>query len=1515
MKLTTLLLLTGLIISTNNIGFAQSININTAKEIARNHLMSVGNSNLKSASPNQSKFRFSSHSVTSESKDTLYFVLNDSINHSFVIVSADKRAYPIIGYSLDENYSEKNQAPAFTAWMENRKQEIEYIKQNDLHPDSTISATWNNLSSVNSVVESSSVEPLIQTKWDQGCYYNSLCPADAAGPCGHVVTGCSATSMAQIMKYWNYPTKGTGSHSYSCGSYGTLSADFGSTTYQWSQMPNSVNSPNDAVATLMYHCGVSLDTKYGSSGSGAWYPRDELVQYFNYSSNAMLVNRGGLTTSEWTNILKSELDLRHPIWYTGSGSVGHSFICDGYQNADYFHFNWGWSGSSDGYFYIGNLNPSGYYLNENQYALINIIPGSLPDGYNGFFLSANVLEIATKGGTATEDICSSAKWTASSNQSWLSLSASNGVSGKTTLIITATENNTGSDRSATITISAEGLSDQKITINQPIKKNVTAGGLYHLIASKATTIRTLTLTGTIDARDFKTMRDAMPALTNVDLSDVTIVAYTGVEGTNENTSISTYPANEIPAEAFYILPCRGQNHIISIILPATITSIEYYAFRYCNYLTAIKIPSSVTNIGFVAFESCSAFINVDANNLNYSSIDGVLFNKDKTTIIQCPVSRTGNYIIPSSVTSIPDFTFSECNSLTSVTIPSSVTSIASYAFDCSALINVNENNTKYSSIDGVLFNKEQTKLIHCPTSKAESYMIPSSVISIEGDAFRYCSRLASVTIPSSVKTIGSSAFNSCNSLTTITIPSSVNSIEGATFANCSGLKSVTIPSSVTIIKGSAFSFCSSLTTVTIPSSVIYIEDDAFNNCSGLTSVTIPYSVTSIGSCVFYNCNKLSSIYVYPISPVNLNSSHDVFFNVNKTNCTLYVPYGSKSAYQAANQWKDFKNIVEMPGIFLSTNMINMTPNAGTALTNISSSMSWTATSNQTWLTINPLVAPTGSSTITLSANANPTSAIRAATVTISAIGISTQTITVTQYGKVEVVAGNLKTIFAGQLSTITGLYLTGTIDARDFKTMRDEMPSLIDIDLSGVTIVAYTGAEGTYGTSNISYPANGIPNYTFCNAITNQGKISLNSIILPPTITSIGNSAFKNCEGLTAINIPSTITSIGDSAFGYCSKLTSLTIPSSAILIGRSAFNNCSAFINVVANNPNYSSIDGVLFNKTQTTLIQCPTSKTGNYIIPSSVSSIESSAFESCRVLTSVTIPSSITTISNKVFYDCRGLASVTIPSSITSINDYAFGLCTNLTTVSIPSSVVSIKSFAFVACSLSSVYVYSISPVDLNSSNGVFSGVVTSSCNLYVPYGSKSAYQAANQWKYFKNIVEMPGFKLSSTTGTLKSAQGSFATIDLSSDLNCAIGSDQTWVTVTPTIGPGTNSLTFTASENTGNTARTATITVSAPGIESQKVTITQEAKINTGIDQIIRNLQMTIYPNPTSGKIKVSFDQVPQKGIHLIVTDLAGKTILKQYIQNKEEWIDLKGNTTGVYLIKTNLKNSKVQKLILQ
>ncbi|MCD4745827.1 MAG: C10 family peptidase, partial [Bacteroidales bacterium] len=219
-----------------------------------------------------------------------------------------------------------------------------------------------------------------------------FCPYDTLGPCEHVWTGCVATAMGQIMKYYNYPSQGTGSHGF-YSNYGYLEVNFGNTSYNWAEMPYNLSYDNNATATLLYHCGVSINTIYGSAGSGAYDfdARDALVDYFDYSPDAQFFERDNYIL-DWEVLLISELEAGRPIIYGGVGSkyYGHTFICDGYQDTAFFHFNWGWGGMYDGYFFTDSLNPGIYNFSLFQDVVVGIQPNSPPDTYPPHSLNAVV---------------------------------------------------------------------------------------------------------------------------------------------------------------------------------------------------------------------------------------------------------------------------------------------------------------------------------------------------------------------------------------------------------------------------------------------------------------------------------------------------------------------------------------------------------------------------------------------------------------------------------------------------------------------------------------------------------------------------------------------------------------------------------------------------------------------------------------------------------------------------------------------------------------------------------------------------------------------------------------------------------------------------------------------------------------------------------------------------------------------------------------------------------------------
>ena len=309
-----------------------------------------------------------------------FYIFN--ITNGFVIVSADDCVTPIIAYSHESRFDPDNVPVQMEDYLQDFVARVQYSIENHVAADELTARQWELVKATGRINESKSIKavaPLLTEKWHQGCRYNSLCPT-MSGPCGHAEVGCVAVAMGQIMHYWKYPAMGWGSHTYSNAGT-TLSANFGNTTYDWDHMPDSLTEASteaeiEAVATLLYHCGVSVDMYYTINGSGANSNDvpNALRRYFNYSRLAHREKQSEYDNEEWLAMLKHDLDLQRPVLYSGSGDQGsHAFVCDGYDNNNLLHFNWGW-GVANGYFALGNLNPIGHAFNKNHYAIFDIIP-------------------------------------------------------------------------------------------------------------------------------------------------------------------------------------------------------------------------------------------------------------------------------------------------------------------------------------------------------------------------------------------------------------------------------------------------------------------------------------------------------------------------------------------------------------------------------------------------------------------------------------------------------------------------------------------------------------------------------------------------------------------------------------------------------------------------------------------------------------------------------------------------------------------------------------------------------------------------------------------------------------------------------------------------------------------------------------------------------------------------------------------------------------------------------------
>lgn len=317
------------------------------------------------------------YTAFAERGEACFYVFNVG-EEGFVILSADDFYRPVIGYSENGKFDYDNMPPALRDYLDNIVMTRSMRKTiSAAAPD--VAADWRMLEKTGRLVSrhgGRGVDYLVQTQWDQSYPYNYFCPADPNGSGGHTYVGCLATSMAQLVTFWKYPEHGNGSHCYYHSDYGQICADFENTYYDWDHMANKLSSSSpmeeiEAVATISFHCGVTIDMGYGPDGSGgASGPIPGAIHtYFNFADACIQYRRDDFETETWKSMVREQFDMGWPMYYGGCDDGCHAFICDGYDDYDMFHFNLGWGGSSDGWYLIDDAP----YTNPAD-AMFNFVP-------------------------------------------------------------------------------------------------------------------------------------------------------------------------------------------------------------------------------------------------------------------------------------------------------------------------------------------------------------------------------------------------------------------------------------------------------------------------------------------------------------------------------------------------------------------------------------------------------------------------------------------------------------------------------------------------------------------------------------------------------------------------------------------------------------------------------------------------------------------------------------------------------------------------------------------------------------------------------------------------------------------------------------------------------------------------------------------------------------------------------------------------------------------------------------
>ena len=572
----------------------------------------------------------------------------------------------------------------------------------------------------------------------------------------------------------------------------------------------------------------------------------------------------------------------------------------------------------------------------------------------------------------------------------------------------------------------------------------------------------------------------------------------------------------------------------SIFVPAAInglpvTGIAQYAFSYGYYgwnLTHLTIPDTVTNISELALYDCGGLstISVDPLNPAYSSADGVLFNHEQTVLVQYPGGRAGSYTVPASVTALGKWAFNWCLNLTEIALPASVTNIEVSAFTaCASLANITVNamNPVFSSLGGVLFNRDQTTLIYYPKNGNGSYTVPNSVTSIADEALEGHSRLGEITMGDSVTNIGRNAFYSCEILTNVVVGTGVSSISDGAFLGCRKLTTVSLGSGVASLGQGAFHLCDSLQSLVLPDSCTKIGSYVFAECSSLTNLVFGGSVNNIEQSALYRCNNLTTVEI----PDSVRSIGASAFEYCSSLTNISLGTNISNIDMAA-----FRYCVNLADVTVPTAVTNIGDQAFAGCHALTSFM---IPANAARLGDGAFSSCTGLTNVTIPAS-------------VTNIGNSA-------------FAGcrSLATIFVDALNPVYSS-LGGIV----LNTNRTEL------------ILCPEGKSGTYIIPDTvtTIRSNAFRNCAELTSITMlenvvvvgdaafSGCRKLTNVVIGKNVAVVGNGAFVDCT-FSAVTIPASVTNFGASVFAYCYGLREVYWRGNSIAVPSSAFYNTGATI------------------------------------------------------------------------------------------------------------------------------------------------------------------------------------------------------------------------------------------------------------------------------------------------------------------------------------------------------------------
>lgn len=1310
---------------------AKQVTKNESLEIARQFYLShciSKETNLKSAKALDFKLDYintdsdkalKSASTANKAQVAYYYVYNVGDNQGFVIVSGDDRTTPVLGYSYQGKFASASMPEHVRVFMDNYKAQVKAVMQNPENVAIQKSSA--------SVTDTTAVLPLLTTRWGQYAPFWNKIPVEAP-------TGCVATAMAQVMNYFKWPAKGTSSYSYTYNG-NKFSANFGNTTYDWANMSDMYYSNDDtslvqckAVATLMYHCGVSLNMQYTPDASGASTSNVPfaLKNFFGYDKNVRYITSDNYTPNQFKYQVMLEIKSGRPVIIAGhDDQLGHSYIADGYDSYNFIHLNWGWYGDYNGFYEMNPIDASTYWIPHGIVIGIQkpVNTSDLALVYQGFNLTYNTSLSKTQPITTTIKISeennksfngevalalyknemlykvintiSSTINSGSTQTKSFNISIPDTLSVGTYRLVPLFKSATDEKwsemkyKNATLTTDTRTneniefvISNNDLTIYQNSKTMDCKKGDFRtkFLYADWENVQRLVVTGDIDQWDLMYMAGTKN-IKSIDISKASIIE------TKLDTSKLEYGG--LPSD-FYKFTDNLSSKLKNIA--DRFWNVGIY-FNPTNHSDWTEIVNGI----YYCNEYCYAQNKSFLFSFDEYYPNGLLYNSNNKTYIY---SRTGWY-------DQPNFLEDQLRQGKAFKIlqemQSDAPEFSPYISKASeTLIEKKESSTQLEVKCNFIIGKDGLMAEVFNNSIVENIILPQSLRYIAPKSFSNCSKLKTIVLPDSIELIGDSVIYNCSDLTELKLSKKINILGLQAFNSLNKLKEINLPNELIEIKDKCFMGCMNLTSINMPETLKKIGKGAFSGCSGLTTMTIPASVDTIQSEAFLNCTGLTAIYAHRKIPVTLEASPNVFFSSNKsaTTCTLYVPEGSKSAYQKASQWKDFYNIVEIPNFTLSPSSANITANSGnySDLAKVSISSKWTANSNQTWLKLTT-ESGSGNGQIEFTVTANPTIQPRVAIITVTAEGFASQAISITQ------AAGAVKLLVSSNeisLGSVADSTQTVGIISNTFWTASSDQSWLTISPQSGVygetirlsaeantttdqriarIVVTATGTKDQVivvtqepGSKTINVNAGEL-----ASKLSTTEKANVTHLILNGIIDARDFKVMRDeMPLLTVVDMSNVSITNYTGGFGTLSSLNTYpanTIPECAFC--SESLDNGKASLTTVVFPSNLKRIDRYAF-------LKC-SGLTGKLNLPSSVTYVGRSAFNSCKFTGNLNLPSSLETIGRCAFYNCPGFTGdLIIPSKVDTIGDYAFAYCSGFDgSLNISNSVTTILESAFDQCS----------------------------------------------------------------------------------------------------------------------------------------------------------------------------------------------------------------------------------------